>query len=82
MKLSFLYLLLAAYFAYISFSGVPRYGCFNGVCADFHSINLNVIAYVALSLLFSLLGLKRLFKITKLKQINKYGSNDLSNIDG
>ena len=82
MKLAFLYLLLAIFFGFISFAGVPKYGCFIGDCAKIYSVTFDSISFVLFAFLFSFLGLKRLLKNSEFKNLNKYGSNDLSNFDG
>jgi hypothetical protein len=82
MKLTYAYIALSIVFAVISVASSPRFGCFNGVCADFRSINLGVLVYIVISLFFAILSLNRLLKAGKLKKVNSYNSNDLTNLDG
>jgi|GEM_PF-1561154 len=82
MKLAFLYLVLAILFGFISFAGIPKYECFIGDCTKIYSVTLDSISFMLFAFLFSFLCLKRLLKNSEFKNLNKYGSNDLSNFDG
>jgi hypothetical protein len=81
-KLAFLYLALAILFGFVSFAGIPKYGCFIGDCAKIYSVTLDSISFIFFALFFSFLCLKRLLKNSETKHLNKYGSNDLGNFDG
>jgi hypothetical protein len=82
MKLTFVYILLAVFFAFLSIASVPRYGCFNGVCTDFRFMEFDVLGYIAISMFFAIISLKRLLKKGEIKQTHSYNSKDLGNIDG
>ncbi|RZM83433.1 hypothetical protein C3B51_07360 [Pseudoalteromonas rubra] len=71
MKLTIVFVLLSVFFAFVSIANVPRYGCFNGVCTDFLLMEFDVLGYIAISMFFAIISLKRLLKKTEIKQIHQ-----------
>jgi hypothetical protein len=45
-------------------------------------MEFDVLGYIAISMFFAIISLKRLLKKGGIKQIHSYNSKDLGNIDG